>query len=269
MKEMLADAQRNHYAVGLFNTVNLEMARGVLAAAEQERAPVIVGTAEVLLPFTTLEELASFLLPMARKAAVPVAVHFDHGLTLPRIREAMDLGFTSLMYDCSALPYADNLAAVEALTREAHARGLTVEAELGHVGIGAADAGAYTDPAQARAYALATGVDALAVAIGTAHGVYKAKPKLDIARLAEIRAAVDVPLVLHGGSGLSDDDFRDCVREGVAKINIFTELDQAALAAAQVSGPGAGLTERMQAITEAVQQVAARKMRLFGCSGRG
>lgn len=276
LNEILPKAQKNHYAVGLFNTVNLEMAKGVLAAAEELRSPVIIGTAEILLPFAELEELAYFLVPMAKKASVPVVLHYDHGLTEKKVHEAMDLGFSSVMYDCSTLDFDGNCRAVAELTKEAHARGITVEAELGHVGANensaegtASDDSIYTEPAEAKRFWEATGVDALAVAIGTAHGAYKAKPRLDFDRLREIAGLVPAPLVLHGGSGLSDQDFQTTIQNGIAKVNIFTDINCASANAAHDNwADGKGMTDLMPSITEAVKQATMKKMKVFGSANR-
>ena len=272
LNEVLKDAQQKHYAVGLFNTVNLEMAQGVIGAAEEAKSPVIIGTAEVLLPAAELKELAPLLRSMAQRASVPVVLHFDHGLTEAKINEAIDLGFSSIMYDCSAGSLEDNVKNVAAMVRKAHSLGLSVEGELGHVGANAEEKGdntIYTEPDQAKAYWEATGVDALAIAIGTAHGAYKSTPKLDLDRLTEIRNTVDVPLVLHGGSGLSDDDFRNTIARGIAKINIFTDLNVAAAKAAyDAYQKDIGLTSVMPFIREAVKQETLKKMNLFGSVGK-
>lgn len=273
LREVLKDAQEKKYGVGLFNTVNLEMAKGVLAAAEELKSPVIIGTAEVLLPYAGLEELAYFLVPMAKKASVPVVLHYDHGLTDKKIVEAMRLGFSSIMYDCSTDTYENNIARVAQMVKIAGMFGASVEGELGHVGANdesAGDDSIYTEPEQARDFAQRTGVDALAVAIGTAHGAYKEKPRLDIGRLAEISRTVPVPLVLHGGSGLSDEDFKNCVANGISKINIFTDINCAAAKAAHdFYKEGCGLTDIQNQITEAVKQETMKKMRIFGSTGRG
>ena len=273
LREVLKDAQEKKYGVGLFNTVNLEMAKGVLAAAEEMKSPVIIGTAEVLLPYASLEELAYFLVPMAKKASVPVVLHYDHGLTDKKIVEAMRLGFSSIMYDCSTDTYENNIARVAQMVKIADMFGASVEGELGHVGANdesAGDDSIYTEPEQARDFAQRTGVDALAVAIGTAHGAYKEKPRLDIGRLAEISRAVPVPLVLHGGSGLSDEDFKNCVANGISKINIFTDINCAAAKAAHdFYKEGCGLTDIQNQITEAVKEETMKKMRIFGSAGRG
>lgn len=272
LRELLPQARRAQYAVGLFNTVNLEMAMGVLAAAEEARAPVIIGTAEILLPYAPLEALAGLLLPMARRATVPVAVHFDHGLTAENTIKAMELGFSSVMFDASTLPVEENIQAVRAMAELAHRRGVSVEAELGHVGDAQLqDAGedCFTQPEEAARFAEATDVDALAVAFGTAHGAYKRQPHLDFDRLAQIARRTPTPLVMHGGSGLSESDFKRAVAEGVTKINIFTDINCACMkAAAEGYRPGMGMTDRMQAMVEAVRLATLEKMRIFGCVGR-
>ena len=276
MREMLREARRGQYGVGFFNAVNVEMARAVIGTAEEMRAPVIVGTAEVLLPAMPLERVAEYLIPMARKASVPVAVHYDHGLTFDKCMEALDLGFSSIMYDCSTAPYEENVDAVARMVEICRGRGATVEGELGHVGD---NEGAgklenpsdyYTDPEMAADFVRRTGVDALAVAVGNAHGDYRFPPKLDFDRIAAIRDAAGTPLVLHGGSGLSDDDFREAVKRGVCKINIFTDLDKAGKAGIE-KGLKAGAGSMMALIPyeiEAMKEVVRNKIELFGSAGR-
>jgi fructose-bisphosphate aldolase class II len=276
MKEMLVKAQKEQYGIGFFNAVNVEMARAVIETAEELHAPVIVGTAEVLLPAMSLERVAEYLIPMAQKATVPVAVHYDHGLTFEKCMEALKLGFSSVMYDCSTASYEENLAKAAEMVRICHAMGVTVEGELGHVGD---NEGAgklenpsdyYTDPAVAADFVQKTGVDALAVAVGNAHGDYKFPPKLDFDRITAIREATGTPLVLHGGSGLSDDDFREAVRRGVCKINIFTDLDKAGKAGIE-EGLNKGATSMMGLIPyeiEAMKEVVRNKIGLFGSIGR-
>jgi fructose-bisphosphate aldolase, class II len=279
LNDVLIPAQKGKYAVGLFNTVNLEMARGVIAAAEETGSPVIIGTAEVLLPYGPLEELSYFLVPMAKKARVPVVVHFDHGLTEECCIQALNLGFSSIMYDCSTLGYEENIREVKKLADIAHAFGASIEAELGHVGDneGSAESGAdanpeslYTDPGEAGDFVRRTGADALAVAVGSAHGAYKLPPKLDFPRITKIAETVGIPLVLHGGSGLSDDDFRTAVEKGIAKINIFTDLNNAASEGIlmKFTSTDKGITDLIPAEVEAVKNAAIKKMQLFGCTGR-
>ncbi len=270
LNEVLKDAKKNKYAVGLFNTVNLEMARGVIEAAEKTQSPVIIGTAEVLLPYASLEDLANLLLPMAEKAKVPVVVHLDHGLTQDVVMQALKLGFSSIMYDCSAASYEDNIKNMTYIKKIADSFGVTVEAELGHVGANMGnDDSIYTEPEEAKDFAQKTGVDALAVAIGTAHGAYKSTPKLDFNRLSEIANCVDIPLVLHGGSGLSDDDFKNCIARGISKVNIFTDINcAAAKAAVGAYKDGLGMTDLMNHIKDAVKTETIKKMNLFGCCGK-
>jgi fructose-bisphosphate aldolase class II len=268
LNDVLRPAQKGGYAVGLFNTINLEMAVGVFAAAERLRSPVIVGSAEVLLPFGPLEELSYLLLPMAKRASVPVVLHFDHGTTLENTVKAIDLGFSSVMYDRSDRPFEDNLKEVKELTDYAHKKGVTVEAELGHVGTGE-DLGFLTDPDTAKEFAVKTGVDALAVSIGTVHGPYLKKPCLDIELLRKIRSQVDVPLVLHGGSGLSEEQFKECIKNGICKVNIFTDINKAAAkAAGELYTDGKAMTDLIPSMYEAVRVATEEKMLLFGSDGK-
>lgn len=269
--DILKKASEERYAVGLFNTTDTDMLEAAISAAEELRAPIILGTAEVLLPYGELSLIAPSVIAAAKRAAVPVVVHFDHGLSFARCMEALKRGFSSVMFDGSALPYEENVRATKEIVSIAHAFGASVEGEIGHVGEAANQSAsdAYTTPEEAKAYYEATGVDALAVAIGTAHGVYKQKPKLDIGRLAAIRQAVDVPLVLHGGSGLSDDDFKNCVSSGIAKINVFTDLCLAGSAAMkEASLQGAGYLECRNMKVEAIREEIKKKIRLFGSQGK-
>lgn len=275
MNEVLLPAREGRYAVGLFNAVNLELARGILAAAQRTGSPVIMGTAEVLFPYGSLEEVSYYLIPMAKKAGVPVVIHLDHGLKKETCLKALDLGFTSIMYDCSTDDYDTNVEKVREMAEIAHSRGATIEGELGHVGdnTDAAEADPsffYTDPGQARDFVEKTGVDALAVAVGTAHGAYKLPPKLDFDRIRAIKEQAKVPLVLHGGSGLTDEDFRKAIRAGISKINIFTDINVAAVRGARQHfvSDDKGLTELIPAAVEAVERETAKKMELFGSCGR-
>ena len=281
LREVLKDAREKKYGVGLFNTVSLEMAKGVLGAAEELKSPVIIGTAEVLLPYASLEELAYFLVPMAKKASVPVVLHFDHGLTDTKIVEALRLGFSSIMYDCSTDSYEDNVKKVKEMADIAHSYGATIEGELGHVGDneGSAEGTShqanpedfYTDPKMAKDFVEKTGVDALAIAVGTAHGDYKLPPKLDFERIHTIANTVDVPLVLHGGSGLTDNDFKRAIQEGISKINIFTDINVAAVEAEfkKFEYMSKGIIDLIPAAVEAVKQETLKKMTLFSSVGKG
>lgn len=273
LHDVLKPAMEGGYGVGLFNTTDSDMLEAVIAAAEETHSPVIIGTAEVLLPYGELKLIAPGMIAAAKRAKVPVVVHYDHGLTFERCIEALQLGFTSIMFDGSAGDVDKNIADTQEIVRIAHAMGATVEGEIGHVGQAETNDNAtddrYTTPAEAVEFLEKTGVDALAIAIGTAHGAYKTKPQLDIERLKEIRTKVDTPLVLHGGSGLSDDDFRNTVTNGIAKVNIFTDL-----CVAGEKGMAEGLAEGLSYLdirnkkVEAIKEAAKRKMLLFGCAGK-
>ena len=276
MNEVLLPAKKGGYGVGFFNAVNVEMARAVIGAAEELRSPIVIGTAEVLLPAMELERVAEYLIPMAEKASVPVCVHYDHGLTFARCMQALRLGFTSVMYDCSTAGYGENVAKVAEMVKICHGMGVTVEGELGHVGDNegagrlANPEDFYTDPQQAADFAVRTGVDSLAVAVGNAHGDYKFTPKLDFDRIAEIEEATKLPLVLHGGSGLSDDDFKIAVQKGVCKVNIFTDIDRAGKTGIE-AGIKAGADSMYKLIPyeiEAMKKVAMEKIQLFGSAGK-
>ena len=276
MNDLLLPAKKGRYGIGFFNAVNVEMARAVIEAAEELRAPVMVGTAEILLPAMSLEHVAEYLIPMARKASVPVCVHYDHGLTFEKCMEALKLGFTSVMYDCSTEDYASNAAKVAEMVRICHGMGVTVEGELGHVGDndGAGKlekpSDYYTDPEMAADFVNRTGIDSLAVAVGNAHGDYKFPPKLDFERIETIAGRTGLPLVLHGGSGLSDTDFRTAVQKGVCKVNIFTDIDKAGKAGIE-EGLAAGALSMMALIPyeiESMKRVVRNKLELFGSVGR-
>ena len=271
MNDILLPAQKNGYGVGFFNAVNMEMARAVIETAEELQMPVMVGTAEILLPAMDLAHVASYLIPLAKNASVPVCVHYDHGLTFERCMEAIELGFTSIMYDCSTEDYETNVRKVAEMVAICHAKGITVEGELGHVGDNegagklANPSDYYTDPAMAEDFVRRTGVDSLAVAVGNAHGDYKFPPKLDFDRISAIAKATGVPLVLHGGSGLSDEDFKLAVKRGVCKVNIFTDIDKAGKAGVE-EGIAAGAKTMMGLIPyeiAAMKRVVEEKIRLF------
>lgn len=277
LNEVLLQAKKSKYAVGLFNAVNLELARGIIEAAELTGSPVIIGTAEVFLSYTPLEEISYFLIPMAKKAKVPVVVHFDHGLNKETCIKACELGFSSIMYDCSADSYEDNLKKVKEMADIAHSYGATIEGELGHIGDnensleGSSDlkepSSFYTDPMQAKDFVDKTGVDALAIAVGTAHGAYKLPPKLDFQRIEQISKVIPgTPLVLHGGSGLTDNDFRKAISCGISKVNIFTDINVRAVEAAlsQFNSIGKGIIDLIPATVSAVKDEVTKKMLLFG-----
>ncbi len=273
LNDVLKKAQAEHYAVGLFNTTDTDMLEAAIAAAEELRSPIIIGTAEVLLPSGDLKLIAPSIIAAAKRATVPVVVHYDHGLTFDRCMEALKLGFSSIMFDGSAGDTEQNMADTREIVKIAHSFGASVEGEIGHVGQASSGDNTatdrYTTVAEAQEFLAKTGVDALAIAIGTAHGAYKEKPCLDLERLKEIRSATDVPLVLHGGSGLSDDDFRNSIRDGIAKVNIFTDLCEAGNKAM-----AEGLEEALAYLAirdkkvATIKEAVMTKMKLFGSVGK-
>ena len=223
MQEMLLSARRAKKAVGAFNVANYETALAVFRAAEAEKSPVIVQLYMRLFDTGKARDLAPTLRGLAERATVPVALHLDHGSTEKQAEDALAWGYTSVMFDGSRLSFDENAARTKAVADRAHAAGATCEGEIGHVAMG--DGTALTDVAEAAAFGKETGVDALAVSIGTAHGYYKAEPKLDIPRCKAIADALPgTPLVLHGGSGTPLADVRRAIECGIAKVNIATEF---------------------------------------------
>jgi len=269
LNDVLKKAQAEHYAVGLFNTIDSDNAQAVIEAAEEMHSPVVIGTAEILLPYGELKLISPTLLDLAKKASVPVVLHYDHGLTFERCMEALQLGFSSIMYDGSLGDPDQNMKDTAQIVKIAHAFGASVEGEIGHVGQAADGDGCYTTVEEAVDFASRTGVDALAVAIGTAHGNYKTKPVLDIDRLRAIRSALDTPLVPHGGSGLSEEQFRATIEGGIAKVNIFTELCNTGQAAfVKATNEGLDYLEARNAKVGAIKEVVKKRMSLFGCAGK-
>lgn len=225
---MLLKAQAGGYAVGAFNVENMEMVQAVIAAAEETHAPVILQTTPSTVKYASLALYYANAAAEAAKASVPIAIHLDHGNSFELAMQALRTGYTSIMIDGSHSPFEENIALTRRVVDAAAPNNVPVEAELGKVGGKEDDldggSGGYTDPEEAREFVERTGVTSLAVAIGTAHGVYKGEPRLDVERLKEIRKLVSVPLVLHGASGLSDESVKSCIREGICKVNFATEL---------------------------------------------
>ena len=270
LSEILADAEKRKYGVGLFNMLNLEMARGIIEAAEEEKSPLILGVAEVHLPLIPFEYASIIMRDIAEKATVPVCLHFDHGTDYDKIKAAVDAGFSSVMYDGSALPYEDNIKNTLAVSRMAHLKGVSVEAELGHVGGGEGGTednieASYTKVELVDDFIKRAEIDALAVAIGTAHGPYKKNPVLDIDLLSRIYKVSDKPLVLHGGSGLSEEQFRATIDNGIRKVNICTEMCVALREAYIGSKNHESLFNEGK---DAVKEVVKAKMRLFNSSNK-
>jgi len=271
LNDVLLKAREEKYAVGLFNTTDTDMLQAVIDTAEDMNSPVIIGTAEVLLPYGELALISPAIIARAKAAKVPVVVHYDHGLTFDRCMEALKLGFSSVMFDGSAKKYAQNVAETAEMVKIAHSFGASVEGEIGHVGNADVKSAEdrYTTIEEAVEYYQATKVDALAIAVGTAHGEYKTKPVLNFERIAEIKSAIPAPLVLHGGSGLSDSDFRNSIKQGISKVNIFTDLCLAGVRAMKYCSENNidYLNARNRKVDE-IKKVVAEKIKLFGSENK-
>ena len=228
-KELLLKAQKEHYAIGAFNVENMEMVQAVVAAAEELNAPVIMQTTPSTVKYADVDYFFANVATAAKNAKVPVVMHLDHGNSFDLAMKAYRAGYTSIMIDGSHESFEDNIKVTKSVVDACHSAGVPVEAELGKVGgkeddLEGGDGNPYTVPSEAVEFVNATGVDSLAVAIGTAHGVYKGIPKLDVDRLSEIREVVSIPLVLHGTSGVPDDAVKECIRRGICKVNYATDL---------------------------------------------
>ena len=228
-KQLLLDAQRGGYAIGAFNVENMEMVQAVVEAAEELRSPVIMQTTPSTVKYADLDYFYANAKVAAENASVPVVMHLDHGNSFELAMKALRAGYTSIMIDGSHDSFEDNIAVTKAVVDACHPSNVPVEAELGKVGgkeddLDGGEGGGYTVPSEAVEFINATGIDSLAVAIGTAHGVYKGVPKLDVDRLSEIRKVVSIPLVLHGTSGVPDDAVKECIRRGICKVNYATDL---------------------------------------------
>lgn len=275
-KEMLLDAQKNNYAVGAFNVENMEMIKAVIAAAEELRAPVMIQTTPGTVKYGTLETYAAIVKSEAIRASVPVCLHLDHGSSFEMAVQAITAGYSSVMIDGSKLELQENIALSKKVADVGRAVGIPVEAELGKVGGKEDDTeskeSAYTDPEEARRFEEETGVDFLAIGIGTAHGVYKEKPVLNVQRISEVKSKVSLPLVLHGSSGLTDEDVKECVRRGMCKVNFATELRQAYLKATREllnSDPGIIDPKKIgEAAMNAVKAQVEYRMKVCGCDGK-
>lgn len=237
LQQGLAHAQQNNYALGAFNVLDTHFLNALFKAAEKARSPFIINIAEVHFKYVALESLVEAIKMESRLHDIPVILNLDHGMTLEAIIRAIRLGFTSVMFDGSALSYEENIKKTRQVVEICHSVGVSVEAELGAVGgdeggalYGEAKSEFFTDPLKAKEFVAETGIDALAVAIGNAHGKYKGEPKLDFERLAKIQTEANIPLVLHGGTGISTEDFKKAISLGIHKINFYTGMSQAALA---------------------------------------
>lgn len=275
MKELLNEASLSDWAVGSFSVSNMEMVMGILRAAEETESPVILQIAEVRLKYSPLDLIGPLMVSAAENANVPVAVHFDHGTTIGAIEHALDLGFTSVMIDGSKLSLKENIAITREVVALAGDYGADVEGEIGSVG-GSEDGSEEiavncTSPEQALRFQNETKVDALAVAIGNAHGNYKHEPKLRFDILEQVSSQLSVPLVLHGGTGISPEDFKKCISLGIKKINIATATFDAVdnnVRAAYEKGVIKGYYDLQLAETDGAYKNAMKHIEIFGCAGK-
>lgn len=275
-KKMLLDAQKGGYAVGAFNVENMEMVMAVIAAAEELRAPLMLQTTPSTVKYAGLDLYLANVKTAAERASVPVCMHLDHGDSFDLAMRALRTGYSSIMIDGSHSVFEENIAVTKAVVDACRPSGIPVEAELGKVGGKEDDLdggnGGYTDPQEAKEFAERTGISSLAVAIGTAHGVYKGEPKLDLDRLAEIRKVVSVPLVLHGASGLSEEAVVESIRRGICKVNFATELRIAYTDGVKeflAANPDAFDPKKYGKVAmEHVKEIVKLRMKMCGCDGR-
>lgn len=290
MKEMLADAKAKKYAIPAFDVSNYEMIKAVIDVCEEERSPALFMCLKPDMQNKGIKFITAMLREAAEHYTVPVCIHLDHATDIEDIKEAIDNGFTSVMYDGSVLSFEENAAKTKEVVDLAHAKGVSVEAELGHVCDAIAGTGedallgnaeakeenpedTLTDPEEVKKFVEITGVDALAVAVGTAHGVYRSTPTLRIDRLTEIDEIAGIPLVLHGGSGTPDDQVKEAIKHGITKINVYSDL---------LHGLNTGLKDKLNNIQnmsmwpiyvyedaqERMREVIREKIRTFGSNGR-
>lgn len=276
--ELLLDAEREGYAVGAFNANNMEIVQAIMDAAIKEQSPVIMQASQGAIKYAGLEFITGMVRLAAQEADVPIALHLDHGTDFDQIVRCIRSGFTSVMYDGSRLPLEENIAITNKVLEITRPIGVSVEAELGKIGgtedlihVEAEDA-IYTDPEEARIFVEKTGVESLSIAIGTAHGQYKGEPRLDFERLEKIKGLVNIPIVLHGSSGVPDDQIRRAIDLGVRKINIDTNIREAFVweARRQMQANPDEIDPRkiLGPAREAATEIIREKMRLFGSAGK-
>lgn len=278
LASLLAQAERGGYAVGAFNANNMEIVQAIVRAAEIEKAPVIMQASQGAIKYAGLNFIAGMVRIAAEASPVPVALHLDHGTDFDQVVKCIGAGFTSVMCDASHHPLPENIAITRKVLEVARPLGISVEAELGRIGgtedeIFVSDKEAmYTDPDEAKQFFDATGVDALAIAVGTAHGQYKGEPKLDFDRIAKIRELTGCPIVLHGSSGVPDDQVIHAIKLGVRKVNIDTNIREAFVAGLRgvVNRDAAEIDPRkiLGPARDAAIELIRGKIRLFGSSGQ-
>ena len=275
LKEILKIAEEEKNAVGMFNATGFDSLQAVIGAAEELNRPVIIAHAEVHNVYNDISFVGPAMIAAAQNAKVPVCVHLDHGTSTQMIYRALRIGFTSVMIDASALAYEENLRLTKEITEISHAMGVSVEAELGRLVTGesgsteianAKPEDFYTDPEEAKAFCKATGIDALAIAFGTAHGFYKSQPKLDFGVVEKCAAATGLPLVMHGGSGVSEEGFRKAIASGIRKINYYSYMSKAGYMAAKEyieSGRSNYLHDAEYAAMQAMKEDVKKAIKIF------
>lgn len=276
MKELLAKAEEGKYAVGAFNANNMEIVQAIAIAAEKEQAPVIMQASQGAIKYAGLDYIIGMVRIAAENARVPIALHLDHGTSFEQVVRCIRGGFSSVMFDGSQLPLEENIAITKKVVEIARPINVSVEAELGKIGGTEDDISVkeslFTDPYEAEIFVRETGVDALAVAIGTAHGQYKGEPKLDFERLEKIRSLVNIPIVLHGSSGVPDESITKAISLGVRKVNIDTNIREAFVARLkqEMDKNPAEIDPRklLGPAREAAVEIIREKIRLFGSSGK-
>lgn len=269
-KQIIINAQKGKYAVGSFNTSNLEITKAIVAAAEKLKAPVIVETSEKAIGYAGLESIAAIVNEAAKNASVPVALHLDHGQTLEMIKQCLDVGYTSIMFDGSRLSFTENQIISRQAAEMAHRRGVPCEGELGSIGQGKTESN-MTDPDTIIEFTKNTGIDFLAVSIGSKHGA-EGDEKLDIDLLKKIKRKTAIPLVLHGASGVSDADIKTAIANGIAKINIDTDIRHTfSKTIHKINQKYADITDPrdiMTKVMEDIQKVVEDKIKLFGSDNK-
>ena len=277
LKEILQIAQEEKNAVGMFNATGFDSLQAVIGAAEELNQPVIIAHAEVHNVYNDISFVGPAMIAAAKNAKVPVCVHLDHGTSTDMIFRALRIGFTSVMIDASALPYDENLRLTKSITEISHAMGVSVEAELGRLVTGESGSaqmeGArpedfYTRPEEAKAFCEEGGIDALAIAFGTSHGFYRSQPKLDFNVVRSVAEATGLPLVMHGGSGVSEDGFRQSIANGIRKINYYSYMSKAGYTAAKEyieSGKSNYLHDVEYAAMQAMKEDVKKAIRIFSC----
>ena len=274
LKEVIEEGKKRNIAVGAFNTPNLECLLAVLGAAEKLDVPVIISHAQLHESVAPLDKIGPVMVELAKRSSVKVCVHLDHGEDFAYCKKAIALGFTSVMIDYSTKPYEENVEGTREVADFAHAHGVDVEAELGRLPNREGGAGGgnerperlYTDPELVQDYLRKTGVDALAIAFGTAHGIYKVKPVLNMDVITKVREKTDIPLVMHGGSGISDAEYREVIRRGINKINYYTYMSYAGYAAAKAQAekePTGFFHDMALSAQKAMQENAEKTLRVF------